>query len=171
MYSDHENNNFKPCISAPYIITVNNENMKVKPIFVTPSKMSINAQGCTSPKETSWIQTNRERPASQQKGFLTNRFHILTDLEDNSSQFRYTVKGGSHGGVQPCKDSDVLLFNNNAHSCSIQGNLSYNSKQFKYADKAKNTDNKTLSSYTSTLSPPTSEARDRSPYGLKWESW
>ena len=98
MYSDHKNYNLKPCTSAPRIVTVNNENTKVKPKFLTPSKVSINAQGCTSPKETprsrSWVQTNRDRPASQQNGFLTNRFHILTDLEDNSSQFRYTEKRG-----------------------------------------------------------------------------
>ena len=51
--------------------------------------------------------------------------------------------------MQPYKDSDVLSSKHNAHACSIQGNLSYNSKRFQYADNSTDTDNKTLSSYTS----------------------
>ena len=86
MKSDYRNRKgLYPCTSAPCMVTVNNKNVKVNPTFVTPSKMSINAQGCTSSKETlelrSWVQTGSDSPAYQQKGFFINRFHILTDLD------------------------------------------------------------------------------------------
>ena len=71
--------------SDPRIVTVNNH--KVKPKTVTPSKVSVNAKGCTSPNRPSYVktrvQTTEVGSHAHQQGFLKNRFQILTDLDDS----------------------------------------------------------------------------------------
>ena len=108
--------------SGPRIVTVNNK--KVKPKIVTPSKVSINAKGCTSLKKSSshrWETSNRDSPNAQHQGFLANRFNILMDLNDDSSSDRYTDTEGSEGEVQPFIDTIVPLYTQNAHNRSIYG--------------------------------------------------
>ena len=89
--------------SDPRIVTVNNE--KAKPQIVAPSKVSVNAKGCTSPTKPpyskTWVQTSGVSSIPHQKGFLTNRFHILANLSDDSSSNRYDNTEGSEGDVQP----------------------------------------------------------------------
>ena len=92
--------------SDPRIVTVNND--KVKPKTVTPSKVSVNAKGCTSPNRPLYaktrVQTTEVSPDPHQQGFLTNRFHIFTDLLDDSSSNRYSDVGDSEGELQPFND-------------------------------------------------------------------
>ena len=92
--------------SDPHIVTVNND--KVKPKIVTPSKVSANAKGCTSPNRPSHaktrVQTTEVSPYAHHQGFLTNRFHIFTDLLDDSSSNRYSDIGDSEGELQPLDD-------------------------------------------------------------------
>ena len=138
----------KPSYSDPRIVTATNEKNKVKSRLVAPSKVSVNAQGCTSPRKTlpsrSWIQTKRDRPASQQKGFLENRFHILTDWGDNSQEICYTEEGGFHGEVQPCKVTHVLSSDNHAHIPSHHGNLKPDTNQNCYVDMVQCNNTKAL---------------------------
>ena len=130
----NENKGLKPCNSTPHIVTVNNKNVKVKSTLVTPSKVSVNAQGCTSPK----------RPY-----LLGHGFKVIGAGQDNSSDIRYAEKGGSHGEVQPCKDYNVLSSKNDAHFLSIHGNSGSDSNQFHHVEKTKKNVTKTLSSYSS----------------------
>ena len=92
--------------SDPRIVTVNND--KVKPKIVTPSKVSVNAKGCTSPNRPSYaktrVQTSEVSSDAHHQGFLTNRFHILTDLLNDSSSNRYSDIGDSEGELQPFND-------------------------------------------------------------------
>ena len=135
----------KPSYSDPRIVTVTNGKNKVKSKLVAPYKVSVNAQGCTYPKKTlpskSRVQTKRDRPASQQKGFLTNRFHTLTDWGDNSQEICYTEKGGFHGEVQPCKVMHVSSSDKHAYVPSHHGNLKPDINQNRHVDmvQCKNT--------------------------------
>ena len=104
-------------ISGPRIVTVNNEKPKVRPKIVTPSKVSINAQGCTSSNNTlipkTGVSNNGVSPGAQQKGFLSNKFDILVNLQDSSLD-PYTEEGMVDDEVQPCKALDVLSHTDNA---------------------------------------------------------
>ena len=88
--------------SDPRIVTVSNN--KVKPKIVTPSKVSVNAKGCTSPNRPSYaktrVQTIEVGSHAHPQGFLTNRFQILTDLDDSLSN-PYNDTGDSEGELQP----------------------------------------------------------------------
>ena len=99
----------------PRIVTVNNENVKVKPKIVTPSKVSINAQGCTSSHDTCKVKKRVSKhgvsPLAKQKGFLSNRFDVLANLPDSSIN-RYTEERVDEE-MQPCKDFLVLPDNDN----------------------------------------------------------
>ena len=85
--------------SDPRIVTVNND--KVKPKIVAPSKVSVNAKGCTSPNRPSYVKTGVQTTGvsshAQHQGFLNNRFQVLTDLLDDSSSNRYKDTGDSEG--------------------------------------------------------------------------
>ena len=102
----------------PRIVTVNNENSKVKPKVVTPSKVSINAQGCTPSHNTRFVNKRVSNhgfsPLAQQKGFLSNRFDVLMKLSDSSID-RYTEERVDDG-VQSCKDSKVLSKTDNVQT-------------------------------------------------------
>ena len=108
--------------SDPRIVTVNNE--KAKPKIVAPSKVSVNAKGCTSPTKPSysktWVQTSGVSSIPHQKGFLTNRFHILANLSDDSSSNRYDNTGGSGGDVQPFRNNQRKLNNASVHTRSTE---------------------------------------------------
>ena len=100
--------NMSPPTLDPHIITVTNENKKVKPKTVTPSKVSVNARGCTSSTTVpsrKWV-SNGASHSAQQKGFLANRFDILANLQDSSVD---CSAGGLRfeTGVQPCRDINV----------------------------------------------------------------
>ena len=152
----------RPLYSDACIVTVTNEKNKVKSKLVAPSKVSVNAQGCTSPKKTlprPRVQTKRDRPASQQKGFLTNRFHILTDWGDNSQEIRYTDKGGSHA-------MHVLSPDKHEYVPSQHGNLKsdINKNRHVHMGQCNNTKvlsqdnietNETLCGLTDVFKPPT----------------
>ena len=107
--------NMSPPTLDPHIITVTNENKKVKPKTVTPSKVSVNARGCTSfttiPSRK--LVSNGASHSAQKKGFLANRFDILANLHDSSMDcsergLRFET------GVQPCRDINVPLNTNHA---------------------------------------------------------
>ena len=106
--------------SDPRIVTVNNE--KAKPKIVTPSKVSVNAKGCTSPTKPAysktWVQTSGVSAIAHKQGFLTNRFQILADLPDDSSSNRYDNTEGSEGDVQPFKNNQSKPDNAGAHTRS-----------------------------------------------------
>ena len=109
-------------ISDPRIVTVNND--KVKPKIVTPSKVSVNAKGCTSPNRPSYaktaVQTSEVGSHAHHQGFLTNRFQILTDLLDDSSSNRYNDTGDSEGELQPFNDKPSKAYNACVHECSTE---------------------------------------------------
>ena len=139
---DHRGNiSAKHGTSGPRIVTVNNE--KVKPKIVTPSKVSINAKGCTSLKKSSsqiWEKSSRDSPNAQHQGFLANRFNILMDLHDDSSSDRYTDTEGSEGEVQPFIDTIVPLYTQNAHSRAIHGDQKSSNATPQHEHGSKNTD-------------------------------
>ena len=130
----------KHCTSGPRIVTVNNE--KVKPRIVTPSKVSINAMGCTSLKKSSsktWEKHSRDSPNAHQQGFLANRFNILMDLHDDSSSHRYVDTQGSEGEVQPVIDTMVPLHTQNANTRSINGDQKSQNVMTQHVQGTKNT--------------------------------
>ena len=108
--------NMSPRTLDPHIITVTNENKKVKPKPLTPSKVSVNAQGCTSsttipPRKL--VSNSGASHSAQHEGFLANRFDILANLQDSSvdcsaEELRFD------SGVQPCRDINVPLYTNHA---------------------------------------------------------
>ena len=100
----------------PCIITVTNENKKVKSKTVTPSKVSVNAQGCTSSTtipSRKLVSNSGASHSAQQKGFLANRFDILANLQDSSVD-RYAEELMFDSGVQPCRDINVPIYTNYA---------------------------------------------------------
>ena len=108
--------------SDPRIVTVNNE--KAKPKIVAPSKVSVNAKGCTSPTKPpyskTWVQTSGVSSIPHQKWFLTNRFHILANLSDDSSSNRYDNTEGSEGDVQPFINNQRKSNNASVHTRSTE---------------------------------------------------
>ena len=115
--------NMSPPPLDPHIITVTNENKKVKPKTVTPSKVSVNARGCTSSTTIPFrkLVSNGASHSAQQKGFLANRFDILANLQDSSVD---CSAGGLRfeTGVQPCRDINVPLNTNHAQIPSRDSN-------------------------------------------------
>ena len=107
--------------SDPRIVTVNND--KVKPKTVTPSKVSVNAKGCTSPNRPSYVktrvQTTEVSSHAHQQGFLKNRFQILTDLDDSSSN-RYNDTGDSEVELQPFDDKTTKANHACLQACSAK---------------------------------------------------
>ena len=108
--------------SDPRIVTVNND--KVRPKIVAPSKVSVNAKGCTSPNRPSYVKTGVQTTGvsshAQHQGFLNNRFQVLTDLLDDSSSNRYKDTGDSEGELQPCNDKPSKAHNVCAHARSTE---------------------------------------------------
>ena len=107
--------------SDPRIVTVNND--KVKPKTVTPSKVSVNAKGCTSPNRPSYVktrvQTTEVSSYAHQQGFLKNRFQILNDLDDSSSN-RYNDTGDSEVELQPFDDKTTKAHHACLQACSAK---------------------------------------------------
>ena len=107
--------------SDPRIVTVNSD--KVKPKTVTPSKVSVNAKGCTSPNRPSYVkarvQTTEVSSYAHQRGFLNNRFQILTDLDDSLSN-RHNDTGDSEVELQPFDDKTTKANHACLQACSAK---------------------------------------------------